>query len=558
MARPLHLRQTAALCALLVIATLAVYWGAQECELTNLDDDVYVTQNPVVSAGLTRTGVAWSLKTTHAGNWHPLTWLSHMADCSVFGLDPMGHHLTSVLLHVANTLLLFLLLRAMTGFVWRSAFVAALFAVHPLHVESVAWVAERKDVLSGLFWIVTTWAYVRYARRPSNAGMLVTAALFGLGLMAKPMLVTLPLTLLLLDYWPLARFASDGGRAGKRRAPLWDLVWEKLPLFTMAAASVLITLTAQQKGGAITDFQEFPLSVRLANAVVSCAAYLVKTVWPARLAAYYPHPGAGLPASQVAASAILLLAITWLVVAARRRRPHLLVGWLWYVVTLIPVIGIVQVGGQAMADRYTYIPLVGVFLAIAWLAPSVVLPQVVRSDPPKRRLAADGLSRARVAPLVAVACVMIVALAARARIQVGYWCDSIALLEHAVACTSNNYLCENNLGLALTEAGRADEAVPHLERAIRIAPQSSVAEYNLGNALARLHEMEKAVVHYRRAVRLQPNHAMAHGNLAIALYALDDYAGAWREAHRCQDLGVAMPQRFLDLLSEKMPEPPGP
>ncbi len=348
------------------MGTLGAFWQVLDCGFVNYDDITYVG-SPHVQSGLTVDNIKWAFKAIHCGNWHPLTSISHMLDCQIYGLNPRWHHLTNLLLHIANTVLLFLVLVRMTGLPWRSAFVAGLFAVHPLHVESVAWVAERKDVLSTFFWMLTMYAYVRYVEHPRLTSYAPVLVFLALGLMAKPMLVTLPFVLLLLDYWPLGRFAS-----GKKQAwPGWRLILEKAPLYMLAAASSVVTYLVQQKGGAMISFAQASFSARAANAVLSYGKYLWKTIWPTGLAVFYPYPADPAAAWKVGGTALVLVCISALVIFAARRRPYLATGWLWYLGTLVPVIGLVQVGEQAMADRYTYIPLIGLFIMVAWDVPEL-------------------------------------------------------------------------------------------------------------------------------------------------------------------------------------------
>jgi len=481
---------------LLLGVTFGAFYRVLGGEFLRYDDDVYITLNPFVKAGLSRVGLIWAFATGYNANWHPLTWVSHMLDVEVFGMNAGGHHLTNLILHLANTMLLFLVLRRMTGFVWRSAFVAALFGVHPLHVESVAWIAERKDVLSTLFWLLTIWAYARYAENPTWTRYLPVVLFFGLGLMAKPMLVTLPFVLLLLDYWPLNRL-SFGGK-GERTVPVYDLFLEKVPLFAMTALSCLITFRAQQMGGAVGLLEKLPFAVRAGNALVAYTTYIGKMFWPKNLAVFYPHPGADLPVWQAVVAGLALVSITILVIRAGKPRPYLSVGWLWYLGTLVPVIGLVQVGAQAMADRYTYVPMIGLFIMLAWGLP--------------------GLGGKRLAvPATLVVCALI-AVTWR---QVGYWRDSISLFRHAISVTEKNAVMHANLGLALRDRGRTDEAIRE----------------------------------YREAIRIDPEFAQAHNNLAVALYFKGDYAEAWKEVHLAGQYGVIPNQSFLDALSEKMPDP---
>lgn len=500
-----------------------------------LDDETYVLRNPHVKAGLTRGGLAWSFTSFEASNWHPLTWLSHMADVQLYGLDPRGHHLTSLLLHLAGTILLFVVLRRLTGSLWRCALAAALFAAHPMHVESVAWVAERKDVLSGFFWIASLGTYLRYVSRPGTGRYLAVALTLALGLMAKPMLVTLPLILLLLDWWPLGRFSpfTPGGKNGF--PPPTRVLLEKVPLLLLAGAAGWLTYLAQSRGGALQALELQP-HIRAANALVATATYLVKAIWPAGLAVFYPHPGASVSWVKVLASGAVLVAATLLVSRAAARRPHIAFGWLWYLVTLVPVCGLVQVGWQAMADRYTYIPFVGLFVMAAWglgdLAASTVRPAFRAA-----------------AALPAVAAVL--ALAGASSVQTGYWRDGITLFEHTKDVTVDNWFAEyslgnelwrlgkrpearerfrtatrmnptfanafNNLGALLLLEKKTAEALPVLTKAAQLSPRDPVHRYNLGLALEQNGNPGAAVSEYREALRLYPEYFEARNRLEIAL-----------------------------------------
>jgi tetratricopeptide (TPR) repeat protein len=407
-----------------------------------------------------------------------------MLDCQLYGLHPGGHHLTNVLLHTGTVIALFLVLRQMTGALWRSAFVAAVFAIHPLRVESVAWVAERKDVLSGLFFMLTIGAYVRYARRPySVARFGLVMLLFAMGLMCKPMLVTLPLVLLLLDYWPLHREESAGG-----------LVMEKLPLLVLSAASCLATFLAQT--GAIQSARSYSLSLRFGNALVTCLVYLGQMVWPAGLAAFYPYPLNGLPAWEVALAGILLAGLSVAAWAERRRQPWLLMGWLWYLAMLLPVIGLIQVGMQAHADRYTYLPQIGICVAVTWLAAEWRVNHVVLGS--------------LMAGILAVLMVC-------AWKQTAYWENSETLWKHTLACTTGNSVAHLNLGIHLRKKGRLDEAITHYQKALQIAPRYAEAENNLGNALCEKGRVDEAIAHYNKALQIKPAFAEAQFNLGKAL-----------------------------------------
>lgn len=515
----------------LVAATVVVFWQILGHEFINYDDSLYVTENKHVWAGPTRGGLVWAFTTFHHANWHPLTWLSHMLDCRLFGLDPMGHHLTSLLLHIANTLLLLVVLRRMTGSLWRSAFVAALFAIHPLHVESVAWVAERKDVLSTLFWMLTMWAYVRYTESPKLWRYLSVVLFFALGLMAKPMLVTLPFVLLLLDYWPLRRLASGTTEVDERARPARRLIWEKTPLFALAAASGIVTYLAQQKGEAVSSLEAFPMGIRVANAVVAYVTYIGKTVWPRGLAVFYPHPGDTLPAWQVLGAGLVLACISILAIRTARRRPYLAVGWLWYLGTLVPVIGLIQVGMQAMSDRYTHVPLIGIFVVVAWGIPDLLGREERRTgrarerrkgkakdpSPSGRAPVAPGLRFTHSLVLSILAGTAIAALMARAWVQAAYWHDSITLFQHALNVTADNVVAHNNLGVALSREGKSDEAIDHFSKVLEMDPDHADAHANLGVVLANQGNLEDAIAHYSKALQVKPDNAEAHTDLGVAL-----------------------------------------
>ena len=451
---------------LLALLTLAVYLPVLAHGFIRFDDPYYVTRNPGVQAGLTWEGIAWALTANVASNWHPLTLLSHMLDCELFGMDPMGHHLTSLLLHTASVVLLFEVLRRMTGSVWRSAAVAALFAIHPTHVESVAWIAERKDVLSGFFWMLTLLAWERYVRQPSRKRYAAVALALAAGLLSKPMVVTLPFVLLLLDVWPFER---------KIR------VKEKLPLFALAAASCVVTVIAQS--GAIGMASRFPMNLRLANAVLSYVKYLGKTLVPTRLAVFYPMP-AEFPAWKVAGAALLLVLLTVLALRAPR---YVTVGWLWFLGTLVPVIGIVQVGGQAMADRYLYLPSIGLFLIAVWGFP-------------------------RKAFWIPV----LLALAITTRLQLRHWQDSESLFRHAAAVTEGNFIAHLHLAQIHADRGERGPALEHFRTTLEIRPGMWQAQASLGNTLRRWGRPDKALPHLRNAVRLRPHDPRLRQALAEA------------------------------------------
>jgi tetratricopeptide (TPR) repeat protein len=478
--------RVAGLCVILAAITFAVFSPTLRHEFVNYDDDEYVYKNPMVIRGLTRKGIVWAFTQADTANWHPLTWLSHMLDCQLYGLRPGGHHLTNVLLHTATVIALFLVLRQMTGALWRSAFVAAVFAIHPLRVESVAWVAERKDVLSGLFFVLTMGAYVRYARRRWSAARYgLVLLLFALGLMCKPMLVTLSLVLLLLDYWPLQRLES-GKFSG--------LVMEKLPLFALSAAVCLVTLVAQT--GVIQSAGSFSLALRFANALVTCIIYLGQMVWPAGLAVFYPYPHDGLPGWEVVLAGALLVGLSVSALGWRHRRPWLLVGWLWYLIMLLPVVGIIQVGDQAHADRYTYLPQIGIYIALTWLA------------------AEWQAGRVAIAALMAAVLALLMVCAWK---QTAYWQNSETLWTQALASTTDNYIAHGNLAGTLLDKGKMDDAIFHYQEALRINSNDAEAHFNLGNALRQKGRMTEAIAQYQEAVRIQPNYVKAQGNLGKIL-----------------------------------------
>ncbi len=499
---------------LLVVAVLAVFWPALGHDFVNYDDDLYVTRNAWVQQGLTWASARWALTSDAAGNWHPLTWLSHQLDWELWGPRPRGHHGTSVVLHAVNTVLLFALLDLMTASPWRSALAAGLFGLHPLHVESVAWIAERKDVLSTCLWVLTTLAYVRYTRRPGTGRYLLVALGLALGLMAKPMLVTLPCTLLLLDYWPLGRW--------RRAQDLAPLVREKLPLFVLVAVSSVITWRVQSAAGAVVPL---PLVNRLGHVLVTYVAYLKKMLWPVDLAATYAHPGVEAPGAVLFCT--LLLALVTAVAVVGRRRPFLLVGWLWYLGTLVPVIGLVQVGVGAMADRFTYVPLVGIFVAIAWLVPATPAPRLV----------------------AAAAIVVLALLAVRTRAQVHVWHDSATLFAHALAVDEANPLAHVNLAVELDAHGDLDGATAHLERALVLRPDMLTARIALGNNLVRKRRPEEAIAQYRAALAADPTSARALNNLGwvqLQLGRLDEAIDSLERALRV-DPGLATAENDLGM-----------
>ena len=471
-------------CAVLLAITLIAFAPVRQFGFVDYDDFDYVAANPHVMPGLSWEGVRWAFVSGYFANWHPLTWISHMLDVQLFGMNAGAHHAVNVVLHVLNTLLLFGVLQRMTGAVGRSAFVAALFAVHPMHVESVAWVAERKDVLSALFWMLTMWAYTAYVRHARWQRYGLVVVFFALGLMSKPMLVTLPFVLLLLDVWPL------------RRKLGLNLVLEKLPLFALAGASSVVTVLVQRQGGAVVRLDLIPLSTRVANALVAYARYIEGMFWPVDLAAMYPIPRTLPDPGVLAAAVALLIGITVVAIRDVRQRPYLLVGWLWFLGTLVPVIGIVQVGVQSMADRYSYIPLIGLFIMVAWGVPDAVA----------------RWPRLRMASPVAAAAVLAGCMTGTMH-QVQYWRSSRALWERAVDATRDNYFAEGSLGYVLSKEGHPDDAIPHLRESLRIRPDFAEAHNNLGVVLAGRGELRDAVSQFSEAIRINPEFKAARDNL---------------------------------------------
>ncbi len=542
-------RQTVLLCAVLALITAAVYWPVARLGFINFDDPDYVSGNPRVQAGLTAESIQWAFTSVYASNWHPVTWLSHMLDCQLYDLKPAGHHLTNLVFHVANSLLLFGLFKRLTGAFWRSALVAALFALHPLHVESVAWVSERKDVLSAFFFMLTLLAYAGYARKgksedqnpksegnpkaksrrkevgaevssprssanapgvishvPSALFYLLSLVCFALGLMSKPMLVTLPFLLLLLDYWPLHRWQPEARGAGFK--PLFRLLLEKAPFFALAAASCVVTFLVQRAAGAMPTLEKGPLELRLANALVSYVRYLGKTIWPSELAVFYPFTGFGLDSWQVIGAALLLVVATLGVVLAHRRGPYLLVGWLWFLGMLVPVIGLVQVGKQSLADRYTYLPHIGLFICVAWGGAAVF----------------GSLRRPRVLASAAAAIVLAACALVTLR-QLSYWRDTSTLFTRAAAVTSGNFVAYTVLGNELAGQGKLPEAIEQCRKALEISPDYSEAHNTLGNVYAQQGNYDEALLHYRAAAA-DPTYADPRNGMGDVLIKLGKYVEA--------------------------------
>ena len=491
----------------LIVGIVVVYIKVQNFDFVNFDDDVYVTENYYVQKGVSLAGFKWAFTTFHAANWHPLTWLSHMLDCELYGLSPAGHHWTNVVLHIANTVLLFLILFRMTGAIWRSAFVAALFALHPLHVESVAWVSERKDVLSTFFGLLGIAAYYGYVKKSSAKYYILVMALLSLSLMAKPMLVTLPFALLLLDFWPLKRFQDQRDFRFKSEKAYVDavrrnhqIIIEKIPLFIVVAISCFLTFFAQKSVGAVRSLGALTLKYRIANAIVSYARYVLKAIWPDKLAVFYPHPGNTLPKWQFIGAALLIVAACYWAIRSAKKYPYIAVGLFWYVGTFVPVIGLVQVGDQAMADRYTYIPLIGIFIIISWGV----------TDLWQRWHGKEIF-------LKISATILLVALSWNTFIQLNSWENGITLFEHAVSVTKNNYSAHNNLATALVPID-LDRAIFHYKEALRIRPKYITALCNLGLTLYHKGKYEEATSYFTKALKIDPQKADARMNLANLLF----------------------------------------
>jgi len=516
-------RKTAYTCAFLALTTFLLYWRTVGYEFIVVDDHKYVYQNTMVLKGLTWEGIKWAFTTVHASNWHPLTWISHMLDVSIYGLFAGGHHLTNAVLHIANTLLLFLALKQMTRKVWPSALVAALFAWHPAHVESVAWICERKDVLSTFFMMLTLWEYGRYAAQPTPMKYLVTLALFAMGLMSKPMLVTLPCVLLLLDYWPLKRLPWSPREPDDTQIKVnWrKAMLEKIPFLALSAACCLITVVAQR--GAMQSLDRNPFSTRVVNAIAAYGRYLKEAVVPVHLSVFYPLPQAK-PWATFAGSAALLILCSYFIFRQRFRAPWLAVGWLWFLGTLVPVIDLVQVGNQSMADRYTYIPYIGLFIMVAWSV----------ADWVQKRPAMKPL-------FTGVFSILLAACLALTWIQLGYWHDSIRLFSHALAVTRSNVFSEKNLTAALSEAGRGKEAIPHYEALLKLVPNDQKVRYNLGLELLSAAQPAAAEAQFTELLKRSPNNDKLHNSMGIALAQQGKLDPAGAEFERAIQLNPEFP-----------------
>ena len=484
----------------LILLSLLTYWQVQNFDFINMDDPLYITDNPPVRNGLTREGILWAFTFNDISYWHPLTWLSHMADSHIYWLNPKGHHFTNVVVHIASTILLFLTLKGMTGALWRSAFVAAFFALHPLTVESVAWVANRKNLLSGFFWILALWSYAHYAKKPHPGRYLMVFLVMVLGLLAKPTVVTLPFVLLLMDFWPLERVlpiaSGQAVQTPKRFTPAGLLIIEKIPLVALSAASITISYLSSRQMGIIIPAEVLPLGLRIQNAVVSYLVYIEKMIWPFDLAIFYPFAKT-ISLWKTVTTCILLLIITGLAVRVARRKPYFFVGWFWYLGALLPVIGLIQQGvWPAFADRFGYIPLIGLFISAVWGV----------SDLARRSRIWRGLS-------FAAGSLAVFGLGIGAWVQTGYWKNSITLFERAVSVTKDNHLAHYNLGVALYNSGRFDDGILHCNEALRINPDDEGTHLAVGSALVHLGRRENAVSHFREALRINPASVTARQQL---------------------------------------------
>ena len=531
----------------LFLITFAVFSPVIHHDFINYDDQQYLTENDIVKNGLTLEGVIWAFTNISAGSWYPLTWLSHMLDCQLFGLNPGGHHFTSLLIHSINALMLFYLFKRMTGAFLPSLLVAAIFAIHPLHVEPVAWASSRKDVLSTFFWILTMWSYTYYAKHGGFKRYLIVLLSFLMGLMAKPMLVTLPFVLILMDYWPLCRLDVGKSHIGDdsqiyltssthpQGTPILKLIAEKIPLFILSLAFIFITYIAQKYYGAVTPFNSLSISSRLANALVSYVSYIYKFILPIGLSVHYPLY-VSLPLWKITTSFFLLIIISYISIKIHRRHPYLIFGWLWFIGTLVPVIGLIQIGSQSMADRYSYIPLIGLSITFAWGLHHLL----------------EKLRIIKIFPLLI--CIFMLPLIILTTIQLSYWQNGIALFGHAVNLNKNNLLAHNNLGFALAVAGREEEAIPHFYRALDMKNIENEAHFNLGNAFQSLEQYDKAILHYKAALTIDPDYFKASLNLGSVYYHLHNYDEAihyfWdvlrinpNHAGAYNNLGVIMAQQ---------------
>ncbi len=495
----------------LAAVTVVAYEPIRHNGFVGYDDNEYIVKNPHITGGITQQSLTWAFTKPYASNWHPLTWISHILDCQVFGLNPLGHHLVSVLFHTANALLLFWILKNITGTIWTSAFVAAVFAVHPVQVESVAWAAERKTVLSGLFWLLTMAAYVRYTRQPAFGRYILVLLVFGLCIMTKPIVVTLPLVLLLLDYWPLERVRWGQYVGAASKSAKW-LIVEKIPLLAMSAFLSVMTFVSQKSGGAMSTAENMPLDYRIANVFLSYIRYIGKMIWPSGLAVYHPHPRTGFSDIAVVTCALLFVLITFFSIYMGRRKKYVAVGWLWYVGTLVPMIGLVQVGAQAIAYRYMYLSMLGLLIIVAWAVKDLV---------------ANRFRRKVVAAVSAI--VVLSAFVILTQMQVGHWQNTITLFEHTLNVTKDNAAAEHNYGYALSEAGRLDEATIHLNRAVQLVPEFVEARNNLGKLYLKQGKINEAIDCFTELAKRKDAPAEVHYSLASALLMQKRYDEAIKQ-----------------------------
>ncbi|NQT10955.1 MAG: tetratricopeptide repeat protein [Desulfobacteraceae bacterium] len=503
-------RREIIICILLIAASLVVYWQITNHGFINYDDGNYVTENSHVQAGLTFESIKWAFTTCHASNWHPLTWLSHMLDYELYGLNPMGHHWTSLQIHLINTLLLFFILQYMTGALWKSAIVAALFALHPLHVESVAWVSERKDVLSAFFGMLTISAYIMYVKKRNLLRYSLVFIFLSLGLMAKPMLVTLPFVLLLLDFWPLKRLKLTLNQASGQTSNLLLLIREKTPLIAPVAISAILTLIAQHSS-ALKTLESFPLQTRVANAFISYLSYFGKAIWPLGLSVFYPHPGDSISLWYASGAALMIAVSLFIAVNTSKKYPYIITGLLWFFITLLPVVGIIQVGYQAMADRYTYIPLIGIFIILAWGG----------SD-----LLKKWTNKKIVSSILAMSVLLVLTM--QSFHQAAHWKNSSTLFENAIKVTENNWLAHNNLGVALLGKRELDKAIYHYKKALNIKPDTLGAIKNLGFALSEKGSFKEAAQYFTKAIVINPEDFDAHYKLGCILAKQEKFNEAIR------------------------------
>lgn len=515
----------------LSVITFLSYMEVSNYGFVDYDDPDYVSENHYVMKGLSFENIKWAFTASHVGTWQPVTWLSLMLGCQIHGLDPGWHHLTNLFFHIANTLLLFWFIRRITGSSWRSAFIATIFAIHPIHVESVAWITERKDVLSAFFFILTLIFYVRYTEKPAIKRYWPVAVCLVLGLMSKPILVVLPPVLLLLDFWPLGRMNIGQINQKNIRLPeikISRLFLEKIPLFILSALSGVVTYIVQKDVGAVSTLSEIPFNSRLLNAIVSYSKYILKMVWPVNLAVEYPHP-IQVPVIHATIAFIFLSGISILAIVSYKKRPYFIVGWFWYLGTLIPVIGLVQIGTFAMADRFAYIPFIGLYILITW-----GFVDFFENRPQKKSF------------LITTATIIIVTLFTFCRVQVSYWENTISLFKHAIEVTDNNYKAHSSMGTALTESGKFDKAMEHYNKALNIRPDHQI-HFNIGSALTIMGKTNDAVYHYNQALKKNPIFYKAHNNLGIELCKLGDLQEASKHFSEAIKIKPDFPDPFYNM-----------